>query len=67
MKKHHLKLHPSEQAVLTASAQILSAFIAAGQYQPAQEKELVERSLKLALTLAERVEEAVVAEEEIPE
>jgi hypothetical protein len=66
MKKHRIKLEPSERSVLDASAQIFSAFITAGQYHEAQEKELTEKSVKLAIALAERVEELVIADEELP-
>lgn len=66
MKKHHLRLNASEQAILAASAQIFSAFVSAGQYHEAQEKELTDRSVKLAIAMAERVDLVVVADEELP-
>ncbi|MBA4147166.1 MAG: hypothetical protein H0X66_03560 [Verrucomicrobia bacterium] len=66
MKKHHIKLASSERALLDASAQIFSAFIEAGQYHEAQEKELAERSIQLAILLAQRIDQLVVADEELP-
>lgn len=65
MKKHHIRLQDSERALLDASAQIFSAFLIAGQYHEAQEKELAERSVKLAIALAEEVEERVIADDEL--
>ena len=65
MKKHRIRLENSERAILDASAQIFSAFVVAGQYHEAQEKELADRSVKLAIALAERVEELVIADEEL--
>lgn len=65
MKIHHLKLAPSEQAVLNAAATIFSAFIASGQYQAGQEKEVSEKSINLAIMLAERIEETVKADDEL--
>lgn len=67
MKKHHLKLQPTERAVLNASAQILSAFIASGQCKSGTEKEWTEKSVSLAIAMAERVDELVIADEEIPQ
>ncbi|MDB6025741.1 MAG: hypothetical protein JWM68_1964 [Verrucomicrobiales bacterium] len=66
MKKHHLKLQASEQAVLNAAAQILSAFIISGQFKNGQEKEFTDKSVKLAIALAEHVDQDIVADEEIP-
>ncbi|MEO5804563.1 MAG: hypothetical protein ABIR24_13635 [Verrucomicrobiota bacterium] len=65
MKKHYLKLAPTEQALLAASATIFSAFLAAGQSQPGQEKDLAEKSVDLAITIAERIDQIVSADDEL--
>jgi len=66
MKKHRITLQGTEKAILDAAAQIFASFVTAGQYHEAQEKELAEKSVKLAVLMAERVEEVVIADEELP-
>ncbi|MBI3881205.1 MAG: hypothetical protein HY301_14220 [Verrucomicrobia bacterium] len=66
MQKYYVHLSPSEQAVLSASAQILSGFIAAGQYSEARDQELRDKSFQLAIALAEHVEKVVAGEDEMP-
>lgn len=65
MKKHHIKLAPSEQSLVNASATILAAFIASGKYQESDEKRLVEKSINLAIMLAEQIDQTVSADDEL--
>jgi hypothetical protein len=51
---------------LAASAAIYSAFIASGKYQGGSEKELSEKADSLAISLAERIDDTVSADDEIP-
>jgi hypothetical protein len=67
MEKQYLKLEPSERSLLIASASILSAHVAANQHALGSEEELVEKSVRLALLLAEQIETTVIADEELPE
>jgi hypothetical protein len=66
MEKYYVKLEPSEHTLLNASAQILSAFIRQGLFTEQKEKELVEKSVRLAINLVEKIEALVVADDEIP-
>ncbi|MBM3875683.1 MAG: hypothetical protein FJ386_03065 [Verrucomicrobia bacterium] len=65
-KQHFLSLSASERALLGASAQILSAFIASGRYSESEAKQLCETSFNLAVSLAEQIEAEVSADDELP-
>jgi len=65
MKKHYIKLAPSEQSLLNASATIFSAFIASGKYQESDEKILADKSVNLAIMLAEQIDQTVSADDEL--
>ena len=65
MKKHYLKLAPTEQSLLNASATILSAFITSGKFQESEEKRLAEKSINLAIMLAEQIDQTVSADDEL--
>lgn len=65
MKKHYLKLAPTEQSLLNASATIFSAFVAAGKCPEGQEKEVAAKSSSIAIMMAEQIDRNVVADDEI--
>ncbi len=65
-KKNYLSLSVSEQALLSAAAQILSGFVASTRYGSSPMDELEEKSFRLALALAARVEKEVAADGELP-
>lgn len=59
-----VNLQPSEAAVLAAAAQIFSGYIAAREVNEKTEAALLERSVELAIRMAQRVDIRVQAAEE---
>jgi len=62
-----LKLQHSEGVVSNMAAQILSGFIASGQWTEANENDLINRSLIMALKLAQRADALIDSDDESKE
>lgn len=63
-KKLYLEFSPSEAHVYRAVAEIFAGYIAAGQVNQANEKEMMRKAVSHALLLAEFVDEVVVSDDE---
>lgn len=63
-KEHFLYLHASESVVANMAATILSGFIQKNGLEPGQEEAVVERSIELAIKIAEQVDQRVKSDEE---
>lgn len=63
-KRLFLQLEPSEAEVYRAASKIFSGYIAAGQVNPSNEKEMMRKAVSDALLLAEFIEEVVVSDNE---
>jgi len=64
-EKVYLKLHPSENAVLQASARVYSGYLAAGIVTDDTELELIVRSVDIALRMAGIIDQRVQCEDEV--
>ena len=64
----HLKLLESEKAVFRAACDIYAAYVAAGkvELQGDSEKELMERAIRTAISMAKRVDKLVQSDSEMP-
>jgi hypothetical protein len=60
----YLKLQHSETAVAHMASRILSAYIVSGQLSETNEDELISRSLKLAIELAEKADKLIDSDDE---
>ena len=60
----YVQLQPSETAVLHAASRIFASFVANGQVTEANEKELSDRSVKLATRMALVIEKYVQSDDE---
>ena len=65
MDRLALTLQPSEQTVLTAAATIYAAYIASGRVATGNETEWMARSVKEATWLAQAVDDAIIADDEV--
>lgn len=59
-----LRLQHSEGIVCHMAAQLLAAYIGAGQLTPANETQLIEHTTQLAIKLAHRVDKAIESDDE---
>ena len=64
----HLKLLESEKAVFRAACDIYAGYVAAGmvEIQSDKEKELMERAIVTAISMAKRVDKLVQSDSEMP-
>ncbi|PLX86365.1 MAG: hypothetical protein C0614_03865 [Desulfuromonas sp.] len=60
----YLNLHQSEGIACQMASRILAAFISSGQLNQANEDELVERSAKLAIKLALKMDRMIQSDNE---
>ena len=65
MNKTAMTLQPTEQALVAAAARIYSAYIVSGQVAEGQEDGWRARAVREAVWIAQRVDEAVAADDEI--
>ena len=61
----HLRLQHSESVVLSAAAQIYSAYISAGKVVDGEEDQWMSRSIKEAIKLAIATDDAIVSDDEV--
>ena len=59
-----LKLEPSETAVLHAASRIYAAYVAAGQVTQENRNDLLAEAIRVAVALAQKVDEAVHSDDE---
>ena len=59
-----LRLQPSEAVVCSAASRLMAAFIASGQVNPENEEAFLERSLSLAIRLAQGADRAIDSDDE---
>jgi hypothetical protein len=60
-----LKLQPSETAVFEAASRIFAGHIAAGHVTNENEAEMMEKSLRNAIRLAQQTDEAIRSDDEM--
>ena len=65
MDKTTITLQPTEQALLAAATRIYAAYVVSGQVADGQEDGWRARSVREAVWIAQQVDEAVLAEDEI--
>jgi hypothetical protein len=65
MDKTTITLQPTKQALLAAATRIYAAYVASGQVADGQEDGWRARSVREAVWIAQQVDEAVLAEDEI--
>lgn len=61
----HLKLQHSESVVLSAAAQIYSAYITSGKVDEGDEDKWMSRSIKEAIRLAIATDDAIISDDEV--
>ena len=61
----HLKLQISESVIVSAAAQIYSAYISAGKVTEGSEDQWMSRSIKEAIKIALATEDAIISDDEI--
>jgi hypothetical protein len=59
-----LRLQHSESVVCQMASHLLAAFISSGQLKPENEDEIIDRSLKMAIKLALKVDRAIESDDE---
>ena len=64
-KQYYANLQPSEMAIFRAAADIFSGYVAAGQVSDANESEMMEKSIKIAMKMADVVDRSVRSDDEI--
>jgi hypothetical protein len=64
----HLKLYDSERAVLRGACEIYTGYVTAGLVQPGEEseRELMERAIQTAISMARRVDKLIQSDSEMP-
>ena len=65
MDKTTITLQPTEQALLAAATRIYAAYVVSGQVADGQEDGWRARSVREAVWIAQQVDEAVLADDEI--
>ena len=65
MDKTTITLQPTEQALLAAATRIYAAYVVSGQVADGQEDGWRARSVREAVWIAQEVDEAVLADDEI--
>ena len=65
MGRTNVTLQPSEQAVGAAASRIYAAYIVSGQVGEGQEEGWLARSVREALWLSRKVDDTVMADDEI--
>jgi hypothetical protein len=65
MDKTTITLQPTKQALLAAATRIYAAYVVSGQVADGQEDGWRARSVREAVWIAQQVDEAVLAEDEI--
>jgi hypothetical protein len=65
MDKTTITLQPTKQALLAAATRIYAAYVVSGQVADGQEDGWRARSVREAVWIAQQVNEAVLAEDEI--
>ena len=65
MDKTTITLQPTEQALLAAATRIYAAYVVSGQVADGQEDGWRARSVREAIWIAQQVDEAVLADDEI--
>lgn len=64
----HLKLYDSERAVLRGACEIYAGYLTAGLVKPGEdsERELMERAIQTAISMARRVDKLIQSDSEMP-
>jgi len=65
MNKPYLRLQPTEAVLVQSAAQILSAYIIAGQCTPDNEDEYLKKAIKQVIRIAQITDESVQADQEV--
>lgn len=65
MNKPYVKLQPTEAVIVQSAAEILSAYIIAGQCTPDNEDEYLKKSVKQAIRIVQITDESVQADKEV--
>ena len=65
MERTSMTLQPSEQAILAAASRLYAAYIVSGQVAEGQEDGWRARSVREAIWIANQVDDAVVADDEV--
>ena len=58
-KPYFVTSEPAKQIIITSAAQVFSAFVAAGKLTETNQKELVAKSVQIAIDLTQEVIESV--------
>jgi len=61
----YIHLQPSEVAVLDAASRIFAAYVASNKVTKANERELYEHAVELAIQMAQRVENRVLDQNDV--
>jgi len=64
-KQFYANLQPSEMAIFRAAASIYAAYVSSGQVDDANEDEMIKKSIKTSIKMADIVEKAVQSDGEI--
>ncbi len=59
-----LRLQHSESVVCEMASRLLAAHIASGQLTPDNEEELIERSIRLSIRIAQKADRAIESDDE---
>jgi len=65
MERTNLNLQPSEQAVVAAASRIYAGYIVSGQVGEGQEEGWMARAVREALWISRKVDDTVLADDEI--
>jgi len=64
LEETFLRLQPSEGIVSEMASRIFAAYVSAGQLTTANEDELIERSIAIAIKMAQKVDRAIESDNE---
>lgn len=61
----YLKLHPSEMTVAQAASNIFAAYVASQQVNDGNEDEMISKSIRQAIKIAQEADESVKSDNEM--
>ena len=64
-KKFYANLQPSEMAIFSAAANIFASYLSCGKVNDENQKEMIKKSIKISLKIANTVDKVVQSDDEI--